>query len=43
MCLETPYYELGWSGIQVEDTLVITADGCHMFTRSPAQMIKLGS
>lgn len=43
MCLETPYYELGWSGIQVEDTLVITADGCHMFTKSPAQMIKLGS
>lgn len=43
MCLETPYYELGWTGIQVEDTLVVTADGCRLFTRSPAQMIKLGA
>jgi Xaa-Pro dipeptidase len=43
MCLETPYYELGWSGIQVEDTLVITAEGCRLFTRSPEQMIRMGS
>lgn len=43
MCFETPYYEIGWTGIQVEDTLVITQDGCRLFTRSPAQMIRLGS
>ena len=26
-CLETPYYEIGWGGMMVEDTIVVTADG----------------
>lgn len=26
-CFETPYYELGWGGMMVEDALVVTADG----------------
>lgn len=26
-CLETPYYEIGWGGMMVEDTVVVTADG----------------
>ncbi|HHV79345.1 MAG TPA: aminopeptidase P family protein [Firmicutes bacterium] len=26
-CVETPYYELGLGGIQVEDTIVVTEDG----------------
>lgn len=43
MCLETPYYEIGWTGIQVEDTLVITKDGCRLFTRSPPEMIRMGA
>ncbi|MHB1654090.1 MAG: M24 family metallopeptidase [Desulfitobacteriaceae bacterium] len=41
-CLETPYYELGWGGIQVEDTLVVTADGCRLFTESPEEPFCLG-
>ncbi|AQW46603.1 Xaa-Pro peptidase family protein [Streptomyces violaceusniger] len=24
MCIETPYYEIGWGGLQVEDTVVVT-------------------
>jgi Xaa-Pro aminopeptidase len=43
MCLETPYYEIGWTGIQVEDTLVITGNGCRLFTHSPPEMIRLGA
>lgn len=31
-CFETPYYELGWGGMMVEDTLVITEDGVRMLT-----------
>lgn len=31
-CFETPYYELGWGGMMVEDTLVVTADGVRMLT-----------
>lgn len=43
MCLETPYYEIGWTGIQVEDTLVVTEGGCRLFTQSPPEMIRLGA
>jgi Xaa-Pro aminopeptidase len=31
-CLETPYYELGWGGMMVEDTIVVTDDGHTRFT-----------
>ncbi|MDT4893099.1 MAG: Xaa-Pro dipeptidase [Pseudonocardiales bacterium] len=31
-CLETPYYVLGWGGMMVEDTIVLTADGHRRFT-----------
>lgn len=32
-CLETPYYEIGWGGLLVEDTVVITKDGARMFNQ----------
>jgi Xaa-Pro aminopeptidase len=31
-CLETPYYELGWGGMMVEETGVVTEDGLELFT-----------
>ncbi|MCF8532322.1 MAG: Xaa-Pro peptidase family protein [Reyranella sp.] len=31
MCVETPYYELGWCGLQREDTIVIRRDGAESF------------
>ena len=31
-CFETPYYELGWGGMMVEDTLVVTPEGHRRFT-----------
>lgn len=31
LCIETPYYELGFAGLQVEDTLVVTRDGADSF------------
>ncbi|MEO3805026.1 Xaa-Pro peptidase family protein [Nonomuraea sp. B1E8] len=31
-CLETPYYELGWGGMMVEDTGVVTEHGFELFT-----------
>lgn len=31
-CLETPYYQLGWGGMMVEDTGVVTEDGFELFS-----------
>jgi Xaa-Pro aminopeptidase len=36
--IETPYYELGFGGLQVEDTVVITEDGCRLLTRSSREL-----
>jgi Xaa-Pro aminopeptidase len=33
-CFETPYYELGWGGMMVEDTVVVTAEGVELLTRT---------
>ncbi|MFN2128853.1 MAG: M24 family metallopeptidase [Anaerolineales bacterium] len=33
--LETPYYEMGLGGIQLEDTILVTADGYRPLTRLP--------
>lgn len=33
-CVETPYYEWGWGGMQVEDLVEITATGHRVLTRS---------
>ena len=31
--IETPYYESGFGGVQVEDTIVVTRDGCRLLTK----------
>jgi len=37
-CFETPFYELGWGGMMVEDTVVITEDGCELLSVSDRSM-----
>ncbi|HET7716908.1 MAG TPA: Xaa-Pro peptidase family protein [Bauldia sp.] len=32
LCVETPYYETGWGGMMVEDTVLVTETGCTPFT-----------
>lgn len=34
LCVETPYYEIGWGGMMVEDTAIITESGCELLTTS---------
>jgi Xaa-Pro aminopeptidase len=41
-CVETPYYEHGWGGVQVEDTVEITAQGTRRLTRSSQELIVIG-
>jgi Xaa-Pro aminopeptidase len=36
--VETPYYELGFAGLQVEDTVLVTEDGCRLLTRSAREL-----
>jgi Xaa-Pro aminopeptidase len=40
-CVETPYYELGWTGLQVEDTVEITPAGARFLTQSSRELIVL--
>ena len=41
-CVETPYYEHGWGGVQVEDAVEITATGLRQLTRSSQELQILG-
>ncbi len=38
-CLETPYYRAGWGGMIVEDTVVVTADGCRELSVSSRDLL----
>lgn len=38
ICVETPYYEMGFAGLQVEDTLVVTRDGVDSFMVSGTEL-----
>jgi Xaa-Pro aminopeptidase len=39
--VETPYYELGFGGVQVEDTLVVTKDGYRFLTKADRNLFIL--
>lgn len=39
--LETPYYELGWGGMMIEDTFVMTKDGARMLDHTTRDIIRL--
>ena len=42
-CVETPYYEHGWGGVQVEDAVEITADAAtRVLTRSAQDFAVIG-
>lgn len=34
LCVETPYYEIGWGGMMVEDTVIVTEQGCEVLTHT---------
>ena len=42
VCVETPYYELGFAGLQVEDMVRVTKDGAEsLMTLNTALRIRL--
>jgi Xaa-Pro aminopeptidase len=34
VCVDTPYYDMGFGGLKVEDTLVVPKDGVDSFMLS---------
>lgn len=38
LCVETPYYELGFSGFQIEDTVVVTPNGCEILNQTERKL-----
>jgi Xaa-Pro dipeptidase len=40
MCIETPYYELGFGGFQVEDMVTVTDTGVESFMTLPRELIR---
>lgn len=39
--VETPYYEMGFGGVQLEDTIMVTADGYRPLTKSNRDLLVL--
>ncbi len=39
--IEVPYYEIGWGGLQLEDTLLITESGCELLTSMPRDLLAI--
>jgi len=37
-CIETPYYEFGFGGLQVEETVRVTRSGAEIFSERPINM-----
>ncbi len=41
LCVETPYYEIGWGGMMVEDMIVIRPNGNESLTHLPRELRRL--
>ena len=42
LCVETPYYQIGWGGMMVEDALVVTETGCEVLSTSDRSLRVVG-
>lgn len=41
LCLETPYYEIGWGGVQVEDLVRVTPQGAVLLNKSTRHLLRV--
>lgn len=39
LCVETPFYELGWGGMMVEDTVIVTETGHELLTTTSRDLV----
>ena len=40
--VETPYYEVGFGGLQVEDTILVTEEGHRRLTSTTSKLVMVG-
>jgi Xaa-Pro aminopeptidase len=40
--IETPHYEAGYGGFQIEDTILVTATGCEVLTAADRGLARAG-
>jgi Xaa-Pro aminopeptidase len=40
-CIETPYYEIGWGGMMVEDMIVVRRHGPELLTKLPRELLQV--
>ncbi|ESY87245.1 Xaa-Pro peptidase family protein [Mesorhizobium sp. LNHC229A00] len=40
LCVETPYYEIGWGGMMVEDTVIVTDTGYELLTNASRELLR---
>jgi Xaa-Pro dipeptidase len=43
LCVETPYYEIGWGGVQVEDMVVVTRTGFELLNETSRELWEVPS
>jgi Xaa-Pro aminopeptidase len=41
LCVETPYYQIGWGGMMVEDMIVIRSTGSESLTHLPRELRRI--
>ncbi len=41
LCVETPFYEIGWGGMMLEDTILVSDDGYEPITTLPHDLIHI--
>ena len=39
--VELPYYQLGYIGLQIEDTVIVTDDGCEVLTKADRHIVSI--
>jgi Xaa-Pro dipeptidase len=42
LCIETPYYEVGWGGLLHEDKIVVTSSGCRYLSQHEGELRIVG-
>jgi Xaa-Pro dipeptidase len=43
LCVETPYYEIGWGGVQIEDLVRVTPAGPVRLNKTARDLVRISA